>query len=54
MAAFELNIGVADFFSNDRRVSPRKVKHIIGHINANNFAFRSDDLRRNKANFSAA
>ncbi len=54
MTAAEFNIRIANTFGDDWRIFTRKCEHFVCHIHANNAAFRADNLRCDKTDFSAA
>ena len=46
----KFNDGVTQSPGNDGRVTPCHFQHFIGHIDADNFSCRADDLRRDETN----
>ena len=50
----ELDVGVTDVFGNDGSIAVGDFEHVVGHINADDFAFRADHLRGDEADFSGA
>ena len=54
-AAFaKLDVGIADAFGDNWRVAPRDREHFVGHIHADDFAVRADDLRGDETDFAGA
>lgn len=54
-AAFDkLDVRVADVFGDDGGVAVGDFEHVIGHVDADHFAFGSHDLGGDEADFSGA
>ena len=53
-ALAKLDVGVTDFFRDHRRIASRHPEHLVCHIDADHFAARSDDLRRDEADLPGA
>jgi len=54
-AAFaKFDVRVTDPFADNRRIAARDLEHFVGHIDADDFAAWSDNLRGDKTNFPSA
>src|SRR5206468_3965837 len=50
----KFHVRVAEAFGDDRRIAPRDLQHLVGHIDANDFTVRPDDLCGDETDFSRA
>jgi len=50
----KVDVRITDPLGDDRRVPARDFQHLVGHVDADHFASRADDLGGDETNFSGA